>query len=596
LKVPESVIEEISSRADIVSIVGEYVQLTRKGNRFWGLCPFHTEKSPSFTVSPEREGFYCFGCQKGGSVFTFLMEMEKVSFPEAVQMLGRKTGVSVELGQGTVDDEATRKKDALRELYRRVAGSFSYLLTESDQAAHSVSYLTRRALTRETIAAFGLGYAPADPFWLHRFLRTKGYSPEFLLETGLFTRKSPERSLFVDRIIFPIRDRAGDVVAFGGRSLADNGPKYLNSPDSAIFHKGEQLYGIDLALANIRHDGSFVLVEGYMDVIALHQSGVSTAIAPLGTAFTEGQARLLHRYASTGYLLFDNDDAGAKAAERSSIVGEHQGLDFQVIQLPGGKDPSEILEKQGPEPLKHFSKYTISILDYLITRALKRNDVGTPRGKEVVLNEVFSYISSIASDTKREDSLGILADALGVDRQAVFGDFRRRRGGGASEPGHAVRATTDTRITADLFLMMATVVNRGHFALVRRTLKPEDLTDLRARALFVALEECYRRGEASLQMLLERIDDESLRALVLEKTNSDEFNLNQEKSINDGVYHIKKRILETQRADVESRIRQYGRKSGGDVVAQLLELQQEKMYLDAELEKLKVKIHDRAAE
>lgn len=604
MKIPEQIIEEIASRADIVAVVGEYVTLQKRGNRFWGLCPFHTEKTGSFTVSPERDSYYCFGCKKGGSIFNFLMEMEKLSFPEAVEVLGKRTGVAVpsrDGGDSPADDEKSRRRDALIELYRRLSGSFHHLLVDSEKGRRGLDYLLRRGLNRETIDRFEIGYAPADPYWLHRFLKAKGYSPEFLAESGLFTRRSAERTLFVDRVMFPIRSRSGEVIAFGGRALAGGGdipagmPKYINSPDSELFHKGEQLYGLDIALPEIRKSGTFMLVEGYMDVIALHQANVGSAIAPLGTAFTENQARLLRRYASTGYLLFDADEAGRRAAERAAVILEKQGLDGLIVQFPDGKDPAEVLERGGAKELNNYQNYTISILEYLITLAKNNNDVNTPRGKEFVLNEIFPYISAITSDIKREDSLASVADALGVDRQAVIGDFRKK-GGHASAPGRAVPNVTDFQISTDLFLMMATVVNRGHFVFVRRMLKPEDLIDSRARNIFIALEECYRREETSLEMLLARIEDESLCALVIEKTNSDEFNLNQEKSIQDAVYRIRQRNLEKQRSAVESQIRQSGRKSGGDIAGQLLELQQEKMYLDAELEKLKVMIHDRVAE
>ncbi len=601
MKIPESIIEEIASRADIVSIVGEYVSLTKKGTRYWGLCPFHTEKTESFTVSPDRDSYYCFGCKKGGSVFGFLMEMEKLTFPEAVERLGKRTGVAVPTSETPVDDENARRREALLELYRRITGSFQHLLIETEQGKPAMDYLRRRGLSQTTVDKFALGYAPADAYWLNRFLIGKGYSPQFLAETGLFTRKSAVRTLFADRVMFPIRSRSGEIVGFGGRALGVGGeigqavPKYINSPDSPLFHKGEHLYGLDLALPEIRKSGTFMLVEGYMDVIALHQAGVEIAVAPLGTAFTENQARLLHRYASIGYLLFDADEAGRKAAERAAVICEKQRIEASIVNFPDGKDPAEILERGGAEQLNNFRNYSISTLEYLITLAKNRQDVGTPRGKEFVLTEIFPYISVIASDIKREDSLGLVADAFGVDRQSVIGDFRKK-GGNASGPDRTVSQAPDSRITTDLFLMMATVVNRGHFVFVRRMLRPEDFDDIRARTLFIALEECYRREESSLEMLLARIDDEKLRALVLEKTNSEEFNLNQEKSIKDAVYRIRQRNLEKQRSAVESQIRQSGRKSGGDVAGQLLELQQEKMYLDAELEKLKVMIHDRAAE
>ncbi len=595
MRIPDHVIDEVAGRADIVTIVGEYVQLTKKGDRYWGLCPFHSEKTPSFTVHPERAGYYCFGCQKGGSVFNFVMEVEKLSFPEAVKFVAAKTGIELSLSENGPDDETSRKRAALLELYRRVAGSFHYILTNSDAGRRPLDYLKNRGLSGDTIESFLLGYSPSDPEWLHGFLGKKGYSSDFLAETGLFSRKRQSFCLFTDRIIFPIRSRTGDIIAFGGRALSDRGPKYLNSPESLVFKKSDELYGLDLALPSIRASGTFVAVEGYMDVIALHQAGEHRAVAPLGTALTEHHVRILKRYAERAKLLFDNDAAGAKAIERAAILCERDGIANEVVELEGAKDPAEILQESGVEVLNKNLDCTISTLDYLLTRATARHDVATPQGKEFVLREIFPYISAVTSEVKREDLLGSIADALGVDRQSVITDFRRG-GGQASKPEQPVPKRADTSISNDMFLMLATVANRGRFAFVRRTLRPEDFEDPRAREVFIALEECYRREETSLEMLLSRIEDATTRALLVERLQSDEFNFNQERVITDAVYLIRSRELKKQRQEVEAQIRQATHLSGVDVNNKLQGLLQEKMYLDGELTKLKVIIDDRTAE
>ncbi|HET6487905.1 MAG TPA: DNA primase, partial [Spirochaetia bacterium] len=290
MRIPDSTLSEIRDRVDIAEVIGEHVSLQRRGSRFWGLCPFHQEKTPSFSVTPERGVFYCFGCHKGGTIFDFVMETEKVPWRDAVQMLARKAGI--ELPQDDPDPDGL-PREAFLELHRRVAGSFHWLLTEGQQAAAARQYLESRGVTGESIEAFQLGYAPPDRQWLHGFLVQKGYSPEFLARTGLFVEGSREQAmaLFGNRIMFPIANARGEVLAFGGRALGSGQPKYLNSPETAFFRKGEHLFGMDRAAQAIRTDGFFVLVEGYMDVIAMHQAGFSAAVAPLGTSLTDRQAR-----------------------------------------------------------------------------------------------------------------------------------------------------------------------------------------------------------------------------------------------------------------------------------------------------------------
>jgi len=313
-RIPEHVVQQIVSATDIVRIVGEYVRLEKRGARWVGLCPFHNEKTPSFGVNEDRAFFYCFGCKKGGDAITFIKEIEKCGYVEALERLAEKAGIAItyEGEEDPAEARAAKERDSLLELYERLAGTFHHLLLSDRSGAAALSYARNRHLSDETIAAFRLGYAPADRGWLYRFLKSKAYSDDFLASSGLFSRNYATTSIFSDRLMFPICDIRGRVVAFGGRILSGDGPKYINSPETAIFKKHETLFGLNMAASSMRSSGEAILCEGYMDTIAFHAAGVSNAVAPLGTAFTESQASILKRYARVIILSFDSDEAGKK--------------------------------------------------------------------------------------------------------------------------------------------------------------------------------------------------------------------------------------------------------------------------------------------
>ena len=313
MRISNRTIEEVKAKSDIVEIVGEYTRLERRGANWWGCCPFHNEKTPSFNIMPEKNIYHCFGCGGGP------------------QENGKK-------------EDETRK--LLLELYDRTAGTFHFLLTESKLGGPARAYLQDRAVSGQTIRDFRLGFAPADRRWLHRFLRKKGYSPEFLEKSGLFSKRWPEICVFAGRLIFPIADRRGRILAFGGRILAGDGPKYINSGDLPQYKKGETLFGLHLALPHIREQKSVILCEGYMDVMAWHQAGIPNAVAPLGTAFTPEQAKLVHAFASTALLCFDTDAAGRKATYAAMLLCRETGMDVKVLDVRGAgfpdcKDPAE---------------------------------------------------------------------------------------------------------------------------------------------------------------------------------------------------------------------------------------------------------------
>ncbi|TVQ39809.1 MAG: DNA primase [Spirochaetaceae bacterium] len=588
MKIPEHVIEEIARKTDIVELVGRYTALRRQGNEYIGRSPFTNEKTPSFFVNPEKGVFHCFSSNKGGSVFTFVMEMEKLDFREAVEFLADKAGVAIDVAE---DNPQARRRDSLRELYNRVSGSFRHLFLNSEHASAARDYMRARQISDQTLQNFAVGYAPADPDWLFGFLRRKQYSTEFLGESGLFSRRDSRRALFADRIIFPIHSARGDVIAFGGRRMGDFGPKYLNSAETLLFHKGQSLYGLFHALPHMRKARRVYLAEGYMDVLALIEAGITNAVAPLGTAFTEQQAALLRRYVDTVILLFDADSAGIRATHKAASLAEAAGLDCEACVLAPGSDPADILQQHGPQRLQKSVTCTITVFDYLLQHALSDVDGFSSSGREFVLKQLFPYIRVVESAVKRDSLLQQLADRLGVDRQAMREDFFRR--GERSVAAQPVARPSREPPTIDLFLMLATVANRDYFPFVRKTLTSEDLKDPRAREVFVALEECYRKDEQSIELLLSRIERPEVAHMITERLSSDEFRVNPERAVRDAVYRIKERSLKEQQRHVDSLLR---RGHLSDTEFSIENLLQEKMVLDRELRKLKVILDDRTAE
>ncbi|MDR2553442.1 MAG: DNA primase [Treponema sp.] len=586
--------QAVIDRIDAVAVVEDYLRLEKRGGRYWGLCPFHHEKTPSFTVEPDRKFYYCFGCHKGGSIVNFIMEMDKLSFPEAMENLAKRFGTELVYESGGPDKSGEEARaNALRELYQRVAGTFHHFLMKKADGGDAKLYIINRGITIDTIEGFRLGYAPADRSWLYGFLSKKGaFSEAFLAGSGLFVKQHPRSAFFFNRLMFPIGDKNGRTAAFGGRILAGEGPKYINSQDSEIFKKGKTLFALDLALPSIRSARAVYLAEGYMDVLALHQGGVSNAVAPLGTAFTDDQAQLIRRWADKVYLMLDNDEAGRNAAFKAVLCCRKNGLDCAVVNsgayfkgeavLP--KDPAEILQKFGAEALKKSVKCCINDLEYVISRsrALKEE-------KSQSVAFLFPYLDALESEVAKDASVGIIADAFGVERGAVWEDYRKASGekpGGFTAVKVPAPAERVLRAGDELYLLGAVFVNPGLFKTLRAGLAPEDLEDPRARELYIVLEEWYRSsmgegGDPGAAGLIDRVGDGALRDFLLRGEAMGIFG-NPEKLLGDGVPRIKGKVLERRRKEIIRELRNPSPASPGqgDLLA-------EKIYIDAELTRLR---------
>lgn len=399
----DDIIEEVRSRNDIVDVISQYVHLQKKGANYFGLCPFHSEKTGSFSVTPDKQMFYCFGCGAGGNVITFLTKYENFSFVEALQSLADRAGV--ELPQYEQSDAMRAEADRKQQLYEinREAAKYFYSLLRNEKGRFAMDYFKKRELSAETMQRFGLGYADKYSDDLYQFLRGKGYADEVLKDSGLISidERRGGHDKFWNRAMFPIMDENSKVVAFGGRVMGEGEPKYLNSPETMIFNKSQTLYGLHLARRTRK--SQFILCEGYMDVIALHQAGFDNAIASLGTSLTGGHANKIKRYRKDVYLSYDSDDAGIKAALRAIQILREAGVSCKVINMQPHKDPDEFIKAMGQEAYQErIDKAENSFMFTL--RILERDfDMNDPESKTAFYHEVAKRILEFEDELERNN-------------------------------------------------------------------------------------------------------------------------------------------------------------------------------------------------
>ncbi len=393
------IIDEVISRNDIVDVISRYVSLKKSGSSYQGLCPFHSEKSPSFSVSPTRQLYHCFGCGVGGNVITFMMEYEHCSFLEAVNVLAER--VNMELPTTGYNHDEKVERDIKAKLFdiNKAAAVFYYKQLRQENGKIGMSYLIKRGLSNETIHKFGLGYAPQNVS-LYRFLKDKGYDDDILKESGLFTYERGIHDKFWNRVMFPIMDYNNRVIGFGARVMGDAKPKYLNSPETKLFDKSRNLYGLNFAKNCGKNN--LIICEGYMDVIALHQAGFHQAVASLGTSLTLGQARLLKRYSDNILITYDSDEAGVKAALRAIPILKEVGLSVKVIHMQPYKDPDEFIKALGAKAFQERIDRAENSFMYEIGIIEKRYDRGDPEAETNFEREVAAKLAQFPERLERK--------------------------------------------------------------------------------------------------------------------------------------------------------------------------------------------------
>ncbi|HHV51493.1 MAG TPA: DNA primase [Clostridiales bacterium] len=510
MALPDMFLQELISRNPITDVVSSYVRLRQRGRTAVGLCPFHGEKTPSFTVYPETSSFYCFGCGAGGDTITFIKKIENLSYIDAVRFLADRCGMK--MPDDKTDDAVSRLRMRILEANRDAARFFHRMLY-SPEGREGLEYFYKRGYTDKTIRRFGLGYAPGNNSLLHE-MRRMGYKDDELTAAFLAARSKRNNQLydiFQRRVIIPIIDIRGNVIAFGGRVLDDSKPKYINTSDTLVFKKSNGLFALNFAKAS--KEGSIILCEGYMDVISLHQAGFQNAVAALGTSFTKEHALLLSRYANEAILIFDADSAGQKGAQRAISYLRQSGIHIRVVTIPDGKDPDEFIKKYGPERFKLLLEKSANDIEYQLIQLGKKHSLETSDGRVSYLREAAILLSRLNSSIERDVYAGKLADELNVSKSALLDQIERYRNVAVknmkkAELSQAIRqnegvirkvnpeAASNIRASrAEEGLLGLLILNPDYIPAVSKRLQPDDIVTGFNKNLYIKLLERHKNGQ-----------------------------------------------------------------------------------------------------
>lgn len=555
---PEDIVEEVRQRNDIVDVIGNYVKLQKKGSSYMGLCPFHNEKSPSFSVSGQKQMYHCFGCGVGGNVFTFIMEYENYSFVEALKMLAERAGV--DLPEVKYSEEAKRQADIkgqLLEINKEAAKYYFYQL-KKEQGAHALKYLTDRELSHDTIVKFGLGYSNKTSNDLYLYLKNLGYSDDILRQSGLITydEKRGIYDKFWNRVMYPIMDANNKVIGFGGRVMGEGTPKYLNSPETKVFDKSRNLYGLNLA--RVSRKPNMIICEGYMDVIALHQAGFNNAVASLGTAFTGLQANLLKRYTKEVLITYDSDAAGTKAALRAIPILKEAGLSTRVINMKPYKDPDEFIKALGPDEFqKRIDNATNSF--YFEIEVLERDyDMEDPESKTKFFNEIAKKMLAFKDELERNNYIEAIAKKYNISfenlRKLVNRYGAQLAGSQYVEDSYKEekkkhRKVEDGIKESQKILLTWLIEDVALFPLVMPVISEDDFIDplyhTVASMLFAQYRETRQVTPAKIINHFESKEEQNEVASLFNTNITENLNVQErEKALNETIYRIRKNSLD----------------------------------------------------
>lgn len=436
--IPRELIDEILDRTDIVQLIESYLPLKRQGRNMVGLCPFHLEDTPSFSVSSDKQMFYCFGCQKGGNAISFIMEYEHLSFQEAMVKLAQKAGVT--LPEREMTSQQKRTYDETRRLLQINKATAAYYREQLKRTSFALAYLQKRDISEEIASRFQLGYAADSWENLKQFLLKKGFTEPEMLKAGVVSRGESGKYFdrFRNRLMFPICDKKGDVIAFGGRVLDDSLPKYLNTPETSVFHKGQNLYGLHLAFPNIRKEEEAILMEGNVDVITAHQCGVDNAVAPLGTAFTEEHAKILMRYCTRVTVAFDGDGAGQRATDKTLDILMRHGFRVYAMEIPSPHDPDDYLRTYGKIGWDRLKANSLSYMDFKIKTAMTKFDVATAEGKADILKELGPSLFALKNIVEQSEYIREISEKLDISEDVMRMDMQRKAAVGRRDIGSGI--------------------------------------------------------------------------------------------------------------------------------------------------------------
>ncbi len=565
----EEIIEEVRQRNPIVDVIGSYVHLTKKGGNYFGLCPFHNEKTPSFSVAPGKQMFHCFGCGAGGNVITFIMDYENLTFPEALEFLAKRAGVDLPQREYTKEmREDEDRRSLLLRMHKDAALYYVHML-RSPQGRLGLDYFRRRGLTDETIRSFGLGFAGPDPKALYRYLKDKGYTDEQMRDASLATvQERGAHDFFWNRVMFPVMDVNNRVIGFGGRVMGDAEPKYLNSKETRIFDKSRNLYGLNAAKRS--REKYMLVMEGYMDVISLHQAGFINAVASLGTAFTSQHGMILKRYTDEVVLCYDHDSAGRKAALRAIPILKEAGLRIKVLDLSPYKDPDEFIKSQGADAFRKRISEAENAFVFEIACLKDNYDFTDPDDKTAFFNEAARRLTAFTDEIERNSYTEAVARKYGID----YGVLKSK----VNLLGNSVGLTQQTEERfrpksavqtlkpkdhsfqeAQRLILTALSEAPSYYGEISRVLGPEDFTDELLSRVAELLFEQLREGRPEPARILDRfIDDDRYREAAALFSSDFTEEMDEEarrQALREAVLHLKQNSLERRIGKEEDPVR-----------------------------------------
>jgi len=577
-KINDELIERIRDTIDIVDVVSRYVNLRKTGSNYVGLCPFHNEKTPSFTVSETKNLFHCFGCGEGGDLITFIMKKENLSFVESIKFLADMYNIPVDISDNSSYSEAKKEKEKIYKINREAGLFYFYNLRKSPKP---LRYLKDRNINENIMTKFGLGYASDSWNQIYNYLRSKGFEDKDIEKSGLISRKKDNTGYydkFVNRVIFPIIDIKDRIIGFGGRVLDDRKPKYLNSPDTPVFEKGKNLFGLNIVHKNSNRE-KIILVEGYMDVISLYNYGIDYAVASLGTAFTQYQARLLKRYGKNIYICYDSDDAGIKATLKALNILEKEEAEPRVIMLPDNLDPDDFIKKYGLEEFKNLESNTLSSIDYRIYILRQKYSLNRAEEKIKFIKEVAAIIKALKSPVEREIYINRIASETNISKEAIErevlgnlykpsitiykdkyinGKIRNNK----NEITPVKTVLESAHLTAEKNLVGLMMKSRSYYDMVKKHINKEDFLNYECKAIADIIYNEYENNpllaKLDIQTLMSRLEKEDNIdfEIVKEVAELDIVAEDMEKLIRDLIKTINYFKLKMERKLVANRIKQ----------------------------------------
>lgn len=588
IRYSDEILDEVRQSTDIVNLISQYVHLKRSGRNYFGLCPFHSEKSPSFSVSPDKQIFHCFGCGVGGNVYTFLSKIEGVNFKEAVQILAERANIQLPTLENAGD---TAKEELKQKVYKvnNVASSFYHENLYKDSAKIAQEYIKKRKLNNETLETYAIGFSGTFDE-LYQKLKQEGFEEQEILESGLVNKT--EKGKYIDRyrnrLMFPIVDVRNRVIGFGGRVLDDSKPKYINSPENLVYNKGRNLFGLNVAKKDKPKE--LIIVEGYMDVISLHQRGITNVVAPLGTALTENQGWLLRKNAEKIILGFDSDGAGQTAIVRSLDILQNMGCDIRVLQMEGAKDPDEYIINFGSVRFKALVEKAISLMEFKIKILKKDLNLDNVNDKIKFLNGIAKLLSNVNNTIEKEIYIDKISKSYGISKEAIYAEVNKRSYRAtksektleASKPvivhkkqektvSESIKKREDTIIS----LLVNSEIDT--FDKIKEEILPDDFQDSTNKIILTKVYEELKKGNSNINSILDSFEDEEVRNHFAEILAIDNEIADINKAIEDMLYSYKKEKLSIRKHEILNLL--------GKV-----DKQEEKIKLENELNKIIIRL------